>query len=487
MDQFGLALIAAAGLLILTTGLPIYLILLLLSLSGAFYGLTAGQLPLAVFTALPARLITLLENDLLQALPLYVFIGIMLDRVPVILTLYNSLRHLLGKSTGALAATPVAIGALLGPMNGSVGASVLSLYRSLYPRLIENGLPAATAQSLIATTSTLGVVIPPSLVLILLGDAMMSAHIIALQGSARTDRIINTQDIFHGVLVPAALVLAGFLLIAFRQGASQNPTQQRSKDNPSGVPKDFLTAGISLSILVGLLGGVASGLIYAVEAAASGAVLLLVYGSAGGYLKDKKLSDCLRDAAITTGALFALLVAATTFTLTLRLLGTDRLIAAWLLSLTVDPIMFLCLVLGLIMLAALVLDAFEIIFVLIPILAPPLLIRIDDALWACVCLLLTLQLAFLLPPVGYALIMTRSLTKPVVPLNQLLKTIRPYLLWLGTVLGLVLFWPQSVHWLDAPHANRRSLETAPKTDINNQLQQILPVPYTPALPVLPKL
>lgn len=485
METFGLALIAAAAVLITASGLPVFLILCFLSLCGAAYGMLWVGLPLAVFTALPARLIALFENDLLQALPLYVFIGLMLDRVPILHTLAKSLRHFFGTGAGAKTATPVMLGALLAPMNGSVGASVLGLCRSLYPRLIDSGVKPATAQGLIAATSTLGVVIPPSLVLILLGDAMMNAHIIALQGSTRTERIINTQDIFYGVLVPAGFVLIGFLIVAFWQGRRDKSADHTPQEKTPDL-QDLFTALTSLLVLTGLLGGVAAGLFYAVEAAATGAVLLLIYGLAGQHLTRNGLRQCLNDAAQNTGALFALLVGATTFTLTLRLLGTDRLIADWLLSVQTGPLLFLCLVLSLIAASALVLDAFEIIFVLIPILAPPLLMRIDDAVWACVCLLLTLQLAFLLPPAGYALMMTRSLTKPVLPLKSLMKTVSPYLCWLVMILALVLCWPQSVHWLDAPHTAQRSLAPVPKAAIDTQLHLILPAPDTPTLPVMPK-
>ena len=485
MDVYGVALIGLAGVLITATGLPAFLVLCLLALSGAVCGMLWGQLPLAVFSALPARLINLFENDLLQALPLYVCMGVLLDRLPVTTALYRTLRHVFGQGAGADPATTIVIGGLLGPMNGSVGANVLGLCRSIYPRLLQHGVKVSTAQGLICIASTLGVVIPPSLVLILLGDAMMSAHTIALQGTPRMDRIINTQDIFQGVMGPAFVLLAGFILLAFYQG--HRSADKKSKSGKTHLGQhDAITACLSLVVLVGLLGGVASGLFYAVEAAATGAVLLLVYGFAGGHLTMRIMVTGLQDAAAATGAIFALLIAATSFTLMLRLLGTDRLIADWLLALQTPSVLFLCLILLLITVAALVLDAFEIIFVIIPILAPPLLMRIEDAVWVSVCLLLTLQIAFLLPPVGYALMMTRGMTKPHVPLAHLMRAISPYLVLQSLVLALVLFWPDSVHVFDKPHANQRSLQApvAPAA-INTQLRHLLPSGEALPFPVLP--
>src|SRR5260370_4560647 len=112
----------------------------------------------------------------------------------------------------------MALGALLGPMNGSVGASVLALSRVVAPRLAESGVPKPTQFAAVAVASTLGVVIPPSLVLILLGDAMLSAHTIAVTSTGRADRVINTQDVFHGALAPAAIFLALCLALSWRAG-----------------------------------------------------------------------------------------------------------------------------------------------------------------------------------------------------------------------------------------------------------------------------
>lgn len=482
MELWGLGLIGLVGIVIIMTGLPAFMVLCLATLSGALFAIVWGGLPFAVFSALPARLITLFDNDLLQALPLYVVIGVLLDRLPLTTALYLSISRAFGKSAGADPATVMTMGGLLGPMNGSVGANVLALCRSVYPRLLQTGVPVPQAQGLICVASTLGVVIPPSLVLILLGDAMMGAHLIALQGTPRTDRIINTQDIFHGVLAPALLLLGGFVVMAFIQGKTGKKPLPPQGSQPL-TPREAWTACATLCVLLGLLGGVASGVFYAVEAAATGAVLLLLYGVWGGHLPLKTLRNCLEEASATTGALFALLVSATSFTLILRLLGTDRLIASWLLGLDMAPVLFLCLILLLIALTALVLDAFEIIFVMIPLLAPPLLMRVDDAVWVAVCLLLTLQMAFLLPPIGYAIIMTRGLTKPHVPLVRLLRAISPYIAWQGLLLVLVLVWPTSVHLFDGPQTRtRQGQAVVSPTPIETQLKQLIPVLDMPALP-----
>src|SRR4029450_12293581 len=174
-------------------------------------------------------------------------------------------------SGGAPALATLGLGALLAPMNGSVGASVAMLSRSVAPKLRAHGVPAAESTALVCVASTLGVVIPPSLVLILLGDAMMRTHTEAANVTKAMVRIVNTQDIFRGALVPAALFLALCLIVACVRGRRARPRA------PAERPRleEWLTAAIAAVFVVGLLAGVAAGYFYAVEAAAMGGTALL--------------------------------------------------------------------------------------------------------------------------------------------------------------------------------------------------------------------
>src|SRR5256714_13345596 len=164
-------------------------------------------------------------------------------------------------------------GALLGPMNGSVGASVLALSRVVAARLAAHGVPEPTRAALVAVASTLGVVIPPSLVLILLGDAMLGAHTIAVTTTGRSDRVINTQDIFHGALVPAGLFLVLCLIAAWLAGRRLPAADRAPEEKPTSG--QVLLAVLTVAFLLVLLGAVAPGFFYAVEAAALGAFLLV--------------------------------------------------------------------------------------------------------------------------------------------------------------------------------------------------------------------
>src|SRR6202035_5237852 len=228
----------------------------------------------------------------------------------------------LPRSPSAPLVSGMMLGALLGPMNGSVGASVLGLSRVVSPRLAAEGLPAPNRHAIIAVASTLGVLVPPSLVLILLSDAMLSAHTMAMTATGKADCVVNTQDIFHATPVPGGIFLALCLALCWIAGRSAKRLPERER----------LTAGqgwlaaIALASLIVLLGGVAIGYFYAVEAAAMGAFALLVAGLLTGRLRGAVLGNVLNDAIALTGALFSLLLAATTFTMVLRLLCKPALV-----------------------------------------------------------------------------------------------------------------------------------------------------------------
>ena len=441
MAWFGVVLLALVGAGIVLTGLPAAVVLMMVAGFGAFAGVAAGAIEPATLWALPSRLINLLESDVLQALPLYVTMGLLLDRLPIADALYRATQSLLPRKPSAPLVSGMLLGGLLGPMNGSVGASVLALSRVVAPRLAAEGIAAPHRHAVVAVASTLGVLVPPSLVLILLSDAMLSAHTIAVTATGRTDRVVNTQDIFHAALVPGGI----FLLLCLALSGLVGRSATRLPDRARLPAAQGWIAAATLAFLLVLLGGVALGYFYAVEAAAMGAFALLVAGLVSGRLPRKVLSELLGDSIALTGALFSLLLAATTFTMVLRLLGTADLAGQMVSSIPGGDIAAVAMVLGLIAASAFVLDAFEIIFVIVPIVIPPLLIRVADARWVAVLVLLTLQSSFLLPPFGYALMMVRGVLKETVTFRAFLRALAPFLAAQWLLLLAVLFFPELTH------------------------------------------
>lgn len=423
-------------------------------MGAAFIGLVSGVLDAALLQALPARVLGLAENDLLQAMPLYVFMGVLLNRLPLAETLLRTGSRALARSGAGVPLAGLGLGVLLAPMNGSVGAGVAMLTRTVLPRLDAQGVERERSAALVAVTSTLGVVVPPSLVLILLSDAMLRAHTEALNITHVAQRILNTQDVFRAALVPAGVLLLLCALITWRTAKAAPASGDAA---PPGRAERWTAIGALIAILA-LFAGVILGFLYAVEAAATGACALLAFACLRGALTRSVLVDVLRDTLIISGALFALLVGATMFTLVLRAFGTDRWVAALLASAGASgPLAALFAVMATLMLCAFVLDAFEMIFVIVPVLMPPLLVQVADAVWVAVVTLLILQLSFLLPPFGYAVMMLRNRIAHKLDGRRFIAALLPYLVAQCIVLALVLAFPGML-WRD-----RSTLPDAPTT------------------------
>ena len=240
-----------------------------------------------------------------------------------------------------------------------------------------------------------------------------------------------------------------------------------------------------LAILI-LLGGVAAGYFYAVEAAAMGGFILLLAGFISGRLPFPVLNEILREALALTGALFFLLVAATTFTLVLRILGTDQLVAGWIAAIPGGTLSATLIVLAGIALSALVLDAFEIIFVVVPILIPPLLIRVADARWVAVLVLLALQASFINPLIGYAVMMTRTVLKQAIPFSTLLRSLLPYLFAQAALLLAVLLLPQLTHVGEGVDDQSRKPPAISNQELERRFEQMLPPTEPPPFDVEPR-
>jgi TRAP-type mannitol/chloroaromatic compound transport system permease large subunit len=298
---------------------------------------------------------------------------------------------------------------------------------------------------------------------------MLRAHTEAsnLPGFALQGRIVNTLDILHAALPPAALVLLLWGLAAWKRFRAE-PSAAR----PVSVAHVVLAAMTTAAIVL-LLGGVFVGQLFAVEAAAAGGCALAVGALVTRSLNAKQWGDVLLDTLALSGALFALLVAATSFSLVFRLFGTDRWLAEVVLSSTLPPHVTSALVLLLVALCACALDAFEMIFVVIPIVAPLLIMQLGDAQQVAVLLLFVLQLSFLLPPLGYAVLMTRARSGlPPVGNATFLKALAPFLA-LQIAVGVVVFaWPPITHWLDAPVETKAATPAPSEADVVRQMEEM---------------
>ena len=491
MTTAGLWMLLALGVLVTTTGLPVWALLLGTSTAFAIAGLMIGAVDFNVLSALSPRIIGLLENDLLQALPLYVFIGVLLQRITVADSIFSTIARILrplrtfGSRDSVAAVATLAVGSLIAPMSGSVGASA-----SLLSRLVSHRLryvAPARAIALVSAAATIGVVVPPSLVLILLGDAMLRAHLEAsnLPGfSLGTARIISTQEVFNAALLPSAAGLLLWMIVAWWQGRFVRPdgngnARATETDNDSVTQPQRVAAFAAIVMIVLLLAGVFVGKLFAVEAAATGGCLLLLATLVSRSLSWPAWREVLHDTLTLSGSLFALLVGATTFSLVFRAFGTDRWLSELVLNSTFSPQLTALLVLLFVALCAWVLDAFEMIFVLIPIVAPALIAKLGDAQLAAVLLLLVLQTSFLIPPMGYAVLMVRSRGSAgnegglsVAATSAIVKALLPFIIVQLAVTVCVFVWPPGVHLLDASKPAVSSEPAKSEDDVVKQMREM---------------
>ena len=452
--------------LTVATGLPVYAVLLGTASVGAVLGIAIGAIDARLLGALPSRVVGLLEHDLLQALPLYALVGALLHRLPLASLLHRAGERVFARTGAAAEMSALSLGAMLAPMNGSVGASVHALAPRIAPALAASGVAPAEAAATICVASTLGIVIPPSLVLLLLGDAMMRAHTEAANAAHLAVRIVNTQDVVRAALLPGLLVFAAALAIAAWRGRRRAPA---TPPPPLGRAA-AVQASIVAIVIVGLLAAVASGRLYAVEAAASGATGLVVWAVASRRLGLGALRAVLVDAMVLTGVLMALLVAATTFSLMLRAFGTDALVAEALQRLAGQPRVLLAAVLAGFVACSFVLDAFEMIFLVVPIVMPPLLVVVPDAAWLAALTLVVLQAGFLLPPLGYAVVMSRRSMAAPPRLGALARALVPQLVAQLLVVAVLLAAPRLVHWAD-DDAPTGSAPTLTDREVEQLLEQ----------------
>ncbi len=466
----GLWMLLLLGVLIVTTGLPVWTLLIAVASVFAVIGSVSGQLDFTILSALPGRMVGLLEHDLLQALPLYVLVGVLLQRLTLADRLFSSLQRLFGGGSVGSSLAALGIGALIAPMNGSVASSSALLARLVAPRL--GAMKAAPATTLISVAATIGVVVPPSLVLILLGDAMLRAHTEAsnLPGFVLGEqRIVNTQDVFNAALAPALCVLLLWIAVAWWQARKLKFHEARTGIRWSEEGVSF----IAVLTIVLLLTAVFAGKMFAVEAAATGGTLLLMAALLTRSLSGSEWLEVLGDTLALTGALFALLVGSSTFSLIFRLLGTDRWISDILVHSELPRLWTAILVLLAVALCAWVLDAFEMIFVVVPIVAPPLVFMLGDAQQTAVLLLLVLQLSFLIPPMGYAVLIARSRSGlQSVGTGALLKALWPFILAQCAVTTLVFLAPSTVHLLDAPVVAASQTEPLSDQEIEDQMREM---------------
>jgi tripartite ATP-independent transporter DctM subunit len=480
----------AAVFAVLMLGFPVAFTLLGTAVAFAALGSMLGVFDFHLLSALPLRIVGLMENDLLQAVPLFLYLGVVLERTTLAADLLEGISGLFGRHAGGIGIASFIIGALFAPMTGAVGATVLTIGLLALPIMLEAGYDRRLASGIVCSAGTLGTILPPSIVLILLGSVMQGATIEAqLARGVSVVSALTIQDIYLGSLAPALLLLA--LYMAYVAGVAiwrpeRCPPSAAYLANPPSAFALVLRLFVPLALILLMLASIITGLIYTVEAAASGAVGATIYALARGQLNIARLSETVRTVMRLTAMVFMLLIGATTFSLVFRGFEGDLFVTRLLGAVpggTFGPVavvMAVCFGLGFF------LDALEIVFLVVPIAMPPLLFLGVDPIWLAVLTAINLQTSFLHPPFGFALFFVRGVAPKSIATADIYLGVIPFLLIQVVMLALVWMEPRLVTAIPRAWNATPAVSTAPNSPMPGaDIMTPEPPDYAPADPSRP--
>lgn len=464
---------------VLLAGYPVALTLGGVALAFGLIGVELGLIPMPILRNLPSRILGSMENQVLIAVPLFVLMGVILERSRVADDLLHTASRLLARVQGGLGYAVVIVGALLAASTGIVGATVITMTLIALPTMMRQGYDPKLASGTIAASGTLGQIIPPSIVLILLADAVSTANQSAAMSSGQGASVVSVGDLFAGALFPGLMLVGLYLLYLFLMAQlrpQSSPAAILDEDSePLSAREILVSLGAPLSLILAVLGSILAGLASPTEASAIGAggalllaglrlgpevgaklslrlivaallalpllgllvqfndlrlaqetitpfewlaigaamalVLVFFAGLAAAALvlsRIKQLKNALESGVQITSMVFLILIGASLFALVFRAYGGDHYVEALLTAIPGGLWGALLVTMLAMFLLGFFLDFIEIVFVVVPIVAPPLIVLGADPVWLAILMALNLQTSFLTPPFGFALFYLRG-------------------------------------------------------------------------------
>ena len=435
----------------LMAGYPVAFTLGGVSLLFAGIGIVTGTFDAGYLGALPNRLFGIMNNQTMLAVPLFVFMGVMLEKSRVAEDLLESMSRLFGTLRGGLAISVCVVGALLAASTGIVGATVVTMGLLALPTMLRRGYDPAIATGTLAATGTLGQIIPPSIVLVLLGDVMSSAYQQAqLKMGIFSPKTVSVGDLFVGALVPG-LMLVGLYIVYIIVVAIFQPKKLPALPQEELGPIEWgklINALVPPLLLIGaVLGSILAGYATPTEAAALGAVGAMLLAFYKGKLNFGQLREVTYGTTEISAMVFLILIGASLFSLVFRGFGGEAMIEDVFAQLPGGVLGAFFLVMVVIFLLGFILDFIEITFVVVPIVGPVLLAMGLDPIWLGVMIALNLQTSFLTPPFGFALFYLRGVTPASVPTSTIYKGVVPFILIQLLLLVIAYQFPGLITWL----------------------------------------
>lgn len=436
--------------LFLLIGYPVALTLAGTSLVFAGIGIFFGAFDASYLLATPSRLFGIVNNQTLIAVPLFVFMGIVLERSKIAEDLLVAMSGLLGRFKTGLGVSVVLVGMLLAASTGIVGATVVTMGLLSLPTMLKHGYSPSLATGTICATGTLGQIIPPSIALVLLGDVLSSAYQKAqLDMGIFSPDSVSVGDLFVGALVPGLILVVFYLLYLWavsKFSPSQVPAHGQESEHAN--LKELLLALLPPLILItAVLGSILTGKATPTEAAGVGAIGSVILALLKKTINIGNTKYVVRETTKVTSMVFLILIGASIFSLVFRGFGGEELLQAFFTDLPGGAFTAMLLVMIVIFLLGFILDFIEITFVVVPIVAPILLMMGLDPIWLGIMIAVNLQTSFLTPPFGFALFYLRGVASDLVKTEQIYKGVIPFIIIQLVLLVVMAIWPEIITWL----------------------------------------
>mgnify|MGYP006089106591 FL=1 len=433
--------------LVLMAGYPVALSLAGTALLFALVGAVTGHFDMAFLMALPNRLFGTIENTTLIAVPLFIFMGVMLEKSKLSEDLLESMADLFGGFKSGLGISVVLVGALLAASTGIVGATVVTMGLMSLPTMLKRGYSPSQATGVIAATGTLGQIIPPSIALVLLGDTLSGAYQQAqLNMGIFTPKTVSIGDLFLGAIIPGLLLVIFYCLylVVFSRPTPVDNDQRVINRSLSRAMKNLLPP---VFLIITVLGSILTGLATPTEAAGVGAFGATVLAAVKGQLTIQKLREVAQNTTQVTSMVFLILIGAAIFSLVFRGFGGEEVVEQFFTSLPGGVFGATLLVMVVIFLLGFILDFIEITFVVVPIVGPVLLAMGVDPVWLGVMIAINLQTSFLTPPFGFALFYLRGVAPASVETSDMYRGVIPFIGLQLLLMLLLSIWPEIATWL----------------------------------------
>jgi tripartite ATP-independent transporter DctM subunit len=454
-QEIFIVLMLVSLLAVLMTGFPVAFTLSGVALFFGVVGSCFDLFDMAFIQALPNRIYGIMTNDLLIAVPLFVFMGVMLERSKIAEELLDTMAHLLGSMKGGLGISVTIVGALLAASTGIVGATVVTMGLLSLPTMLKRGYAPTISAGTICAAGTLGQIIPPSIVLILLGDQISAAYQQAQLAKGNfAPESISVTDLFMGALLPGLCLVVLYIVWQiiyaniYPDKMPAIPKSERDELEFKELRNRVLKVLIPPLVLIfAVLGSILMGLATPTESAGVGAIGAIILAYTRKQLSFKILKEVATSTAQTTSMVFTILIGAAMFSLVFRGFGGDDIVAEFLMNLEGGVVTAIIITMVLMFILGFFLDFIEIIYVVLPIIGPAILMMDINPLWFAIMIAINLQTSFLTPPFGFALFYLRGVAPKSVLTTDIYKGAIPFVLIQILMLGILSVFPELATWL----------------------------------------